>query len=254
MEITILGTGTSQGVPIIGCDCEVCSSVSDKDRRLRCSVYITVEGKNLLIDCGPDFRQQMLRENICKLDAILITHEHKDHTSGLDEVRSFNFLQRCEMPVYSQKNTLRQLENDYHYAFDSSKTAGVPRIKLIEVDSNKTFQVEGLDVIPLPLMHKKLPIIGFRIGDFSYVTDANFISDDTLAKMQGTKILIINALQIEHHPSHFNLEEAIATAKRIGSESTYFTHISHKLGLHEKVERSLPKSMLLAYDGLKLSL
>jgi phosphoribosyl 1,2-cyclic phosphate phosphodiesterase len=252
MRVTFLGTGTSQGVPVIGCSCEVCQSLDYRDKRLRTSIHISIADQSLVVDTGPDFRQQMLREKINHLDAVLFTHAHRDHTAGLDDVRAYNFLQQMDMPVYGTKPVLDQLEVEYAYAFTKVYYPGIPRITLTEINAD-TFSVNGISVTPLPVMHLKLPVMGFRINDFSYITDANFISDETLKKLEGTKILVINALQREPHISHFNLQQAIEMAARIGARQTYFTHISHKLGTHADVTQELPANMALAYDGLQIS-
>ncbi|MEM9325474.1 MAG: MBL fold metallo-hydrolase [Bacteroidota bacterium] len=253
MTVTFLGTGTSQGVPVITCECEVCRSVDFRDKRLRSSVHFQIGDKSLVVDTGPDFRQQMLRERIRKLDAILYTHEHKDHTAGLDDVRSFNFSQRKDMPIYGRRKVIEQIKTEFAYAFAEVKYPGVPMIETKEID-NAPFIVEGIEVLPVEVLHHKLPVLGFRIDDFTYITDANFISDREIEKIKGTKVLVLNALQKTEHISHFTLDEAVGMARRIGAEQTYFTHISHKLGLHAEVSAELPEGMALAYDGLKVHL
>ena len=251
MKITFLGTGTSQGVPVIGCECNVCTSNDPRDKRLRSSILIETDGKSLVIDTGPDFRQQMLREKIKKLDAVIFTHGHKDHTAGLDDVRAFNYLQKSTMPVYGAASVLNQLKVEYYYAFTDKKYPGIPQLDLHELDGT-TFIIEPVRITPLPVLHLNLPVFGFRIYDFAYITDANVIPPETLEKLTGVKTLVLNALQREKHLSHFNLEEAVAMAKKIGAEKTYFTHISHKLDLHRVVEKELPKNIVLAFDGLQL--
>ncbi|WP_288369182.1 MBL fold metallo-hydrolase [uncultured Algoriphagus sp.] len=253
MNIRFLGTGTSQGVPVIGCDCEVCRSVDFRDKRFRCSVHIETEGKSLVIDTGPDFRMQMLRADIHQLDAVIYTHEHKDHTAGLDDIRPFNFRQKKDMPVYGRSQVLNQIRQEYSYVFSEKKYPGVPQVLPIEIDG-EAFEVEGITIHPIPVMHHKLPVLGFRVGDFTYITDANYISEESKEKIKGSKILVLNALQKTPHLSHFTLEEAIEMAQMLGAEQTYFTHISHKLGLHREVESELPEGIHLAYDGLMLSL
>ncbi len=252
MKITFLGTGTSQGVPVIGCTCEVCSSLDYRDHRLRTSIHIQVEGKSIVIDSGPDFRQQMLREKIIRLDAILFTHAHRDHTAGLDDVRAYNFMQEMDMPVYGTQETLEQLKSDFSYIFNEKVYPGIPRVDLHEISTNP-FQYNALKITPLPVMHYKLPVMGFRIGNFSYITDANFIPDETWKLLEGTDTLVLNALQIGSHISHFNLEDAIKIAQKINASQTYFTHISHKLGLHADVTKQLPPKISLAYDGLQIN-
>ena len=253
MKITFLGTGTSQGVPVIGCRCEVCQSLDYRDKRLRVSVLIETNNTTMVIDTGPDFRQQMLRERVSRLDTILLTHSHKDHIAGLDDVRAFNFLQEKGMPIFGKPETLDQVKKEFYYAFEEKKYPGTPELTLHEIDTD-AFEVNGIKIIPLPVMHMKMPVLGFRIGDFSYITDANFISEDTLKKIRGTKILVLNALQREKHLSHFNLEEALEQAKRIGAQQTYFTHVSHKMGLHQTVSKELPETISFAHDGLVLTL
>lgn len=253
MTITFLGTGTSQGVPIIGCTCEVCSSLDYRDKRLRTSLHISVNNQSLVIDTGPDFRQQMLREHINRLDAILFTHAHRDHTAGLDDVRAYNFMQNMDMPVYGSAPTLQQLRADFAYIFDEHAYPGLPRIELKPVNQD-TFSINNTPVTPLPVMHLRLPVLGYRVGDFSYITDANAIAEETYQKLAGTKTLVLNALQQEAHISHFTLQEAIAVAQQVGAEKTYLTHISHRMGLHAQVSKQLPANIALAYDGLSLSL
>ena len=238
---------------MIGCDCEVCRSLDYRDNRLRTSVHIEENGKSFVIDTGPDFRQQMLRENIKRLDAVIFTHGHKDHTAGLDDVRAYNFLQRMDMPVYGQKELLEQLRTEFYYAFEPRKYPGIPLLELIEI-TGQPFEISGVTFTPLPVQHLHMPVLGFRINDFSYITDANFIPDETLRKLEGTKILVLNALQKEQHISHFNLVEATAMAIRIGARQTYFTHISHKLGVHQQIQKELPATVALAYDGLSVTL
>jgi phosphoribosyl 1,2-cyclic phosphate phosphodiesterase len=250
MTITFLGTGTSQGVPVIGCDCAVCRSVDFRDKRLRVSVHIEVAGKSFVIDTGPDFRQQMLRARIRQLDAILFTHEHKDHTAGLDDVRSYNFLQGHDMPVYARASVLEQLRREFAYVFAEKKYPGVPRLQLHEI-RNEPFMVGGVPVTPIEVMHLRLPVYGFRLGDFTYITDANHIDEAELEKVRGTKVLVLNALQQSAHPSHFTLAEALDLVERLGPEQAYFTHLSHKMGLHREVEAQLPKHVRLGFDGLR---
>jgi phosphoribosyl 1,2-cyclic phosphate phosphodiesterase len=253
MKVTFLGTGTSQGVPVIGCDCDVCQSLDYRDKRLRSSVHLSVNNKSIVIDSGPDFRQQMLREKILCLDAILFTHAHKDHIAGLDDVRAYNYIQHADMPVYGTAKVLEQLKIEFYYAFEKFKYPGIPQLQLMEM-TDASFMVQGIPVTPLPVLHYKLPVMGFRINNFSYITDANQIPDSTYEKLKGTKVLVLNALQREKHLSHFNLAEALEVAAKVGAEQTYFIHISHKLGLHKTVEKELPESVTLAYDGLSIEL
>ncbi|MCU0419674.1 MAG: MBL fold metallo-hydrolase [Cyclobacteriaceae bacterium] len=253
MTVTFLGTGTSQGVPVIACTCEVCRSLDFRDKRLRTSIHMQAAAVSLVVDTGPDFRQQMLREGIDRLDAVLFTHSHKDHTAGLDDVRAYNFKQQMDMPVYGAAPLLSQLKKEYYYAFEPKKYPGIPQLALHEINEDP-FVVRGLAIQPLPVMHLHMPVLGFRLGNFSYITDANQIPDDTLHRLKGTEVLVLNALQREKHLSHFNLEEAIDMAKTINAPRTYFTHISHKLGTHREVSRQLPAGIQLAYDGLRIAL
>jgi len=253
MKVTFLGTGTSQGVPVIGCECDVCRSLDYRDKRLRSSVHLQVDETSVVIDSGPDFRQQMLRERIQKLHAILFTHAHKDHIAGLDDVRAFNYIQKADMPVYGAAQVLRQLEVEFHYAFEKYKYPGIPQLKLMEINEDEFF-AENVPIIPLPVFHYTLPVMGFRIHDFSYITDANQIPAPTYEKLKGTKVMVLNALQREKHISHFNLEEALEAAHKIGAQQTYLIHLSHKLGKHKTIEKELPNSVALAYDGLSIEI
>ena len=253
MIITFLGTGTSQGVPVIACECEVCQSVDYRDKRTRTSIHIEVDGLSLVVDTGPDFRSQILRERIKRLDGILFTHAHKDHTAGMDDVRSFNFKQKMDMPVYARQEVIDQLEKEFSYVFAEHKYPGVPQVETIPI-TNKAFQINDITITPIEVMHYKLPVFGFRINDFTYITDANQISDAELKKIEGTKVLVLNALQKEDHISHFTLQEAIDLAKQIGAKQTYFTHMSHRMGKHRDVEKELPDGIDFAFDGLKVKL
>jgi phosphoribosyl 1,2-cyclic phosphate phosphodiesterase len=238
---------------VIACDCPVCSSLDYRDKRLRSSVHLEIEGKSLVVDTGPDFRQQMIREKIDRLDGVLFTHEHKDHTAGLDDIRSYNFLQKKDMPIYGTKKVLNQIKREFAYIFEEVRYPGVPSVITYEI-TNEPFIAEGIHVIPIEVMHYRLPVFGFRFGDFTYITDAKYIEEAELEKIKGTKILVLNALQQTHHLSHFTLEEAIQLVDLIKPETAYFTHISHKLGTHQEVEKTLPQNIHLAYDGLKISL
>jgi phosphoribosyl 1,2-cyclic phosphate phosphodiesterase len=251
LKITFLGTGTSQGVPVITCNCEVCQSDDHRNNRLRVSILIETADKTIVIDSGPDFRYQMLRAKVKDLDAILFTHEHKDHVAGLDDIRPFNYLLHKDIDIYATDRVQDALKREFSYIFSEVKYPGLPQIELHTIDQDPFF-IGQTEIIPLPIMHYKLPILGFRIGDFTYITDAKTISSETIEKVRGTKILVINALQRQPHISHFTLDEAIEFAQKIGAEQTYFTHISHNLGLHEEVEKELPAGMKLAYDGLTL--
>ena len=252
MQITFLGTGTSQGVPVIGCTCEVCRSMDFRDKRLRTSIWIQNGEESYVIDTGPDFRQQMLRERVSKLDAVIFTHAHKDHTAGLDDVRSFNFLQSAHMPLYGRLEVLQQIRLEFSYAFGEKKYPGIPQLELHELDG-EPFTLGTTTFIPLPVTHLKLPVLGFRIRNFAYITDANFIPDETYEKLKGLDILVLNALQREKHVSNFNLDEAIEVAKRIGAKQTWFTHMSHRMGRHSEIDAQLDKDIRLAWDGLRIN-
>lgn len=253
MIITFLGTGTSQGVPVITCECAVCSSADSRDKRLRSSVMITHGGENVVIDTGPDFRYQMLRERVKALAGIVFTHEHKDHIAGLDEVRAFNYFNNWRARVYCTDAVETALRREFAYAFADFRYPGIPEIDLIHIDENP-FELIGLEFIPIQVTHLQMPVFGYRVGDFTYITDANYISESEIEKVKGSKVLVLNALRREKHPSHFNLEEAIALAQKIGAEQTYFTHISHQLGIHAEVAQELPSGIQIAYDGLKIEI
>ncbi len=253
MTITFLGTGTSQGVPVITCECPICSSTNARDHRLRSSVMVTHAGKNVIIDTGPDFRQQMLRENVKAIDAIVYTHEHKDHIAGLDEVRAFNYFNKWRAQVYCTDLVEEALRREFAYAFVDMKYPGIPEIDINRIDKTP-FDLIGLTFQPIVVTHFEMPVFGYRIGDFTYITDANFISDEEKDKIRGSKVLVLNALRLAKHPSHFNLEEAIALSQELEAETTYFTHISHQLGLFEAIEKELPPGIHLAYDGLKIDI
>jgi phosphoribosyl 1,2-cyclic phosphate phosphodiesterase len=251
LTVTFLGTGTSQGVPVIGCTCEVCTSLDYRDKRLRTSIHVEIDNQSFVIDTGPDFRQQMLREQIKRIDAVLFTHAHRDHTAGLDDVRAYNFIQEMDMPVYGTQPVLDQLKIEYAYAFSKEKYPGIPRLLLMPITATEIV-VNKTGITPLPVLHMKLPVMGFRFGNFSYITDANYIPDETFQLLKNTEILVLNALQIDPHVSHFNLEEALKVVERVQPKKAYFTHISHKLGKHQIIERKLPQDVSLAYDGLQL--
>ena len=253
MKITFLGTGTSQGVPVIACECKVCKSTDKRDNRLRVSVMVETKGKVIVIDSGPDFRYQMLRAGVKHLDAIVFTHEHKDHVAGMDDVRAFNFKQQREVDVYAHPRVQDALKREFSYIFSTHKYPGIPRVILNSINEDP-FDVGGVNFIPIQTMHFKLPVLGFRIGDFTYITDAKTISPEEKLKIMGSKILVLNALQREDHISHLTLEEALELARDIGAGHTYLTHISHRLGRHSDVEPELPVNVSLAYDGLVFEL
>ncbi|MEO0473272.1 MAG: MBL fold metallo-hydrolase [Bacteroidota bacterium] len=250
-RFTFTGTGTSQGIPVIGCDCEVCRSTDSIDKRLRTSGLLQSENTSLVFDTGPDFRQQMLRLDQKVLDAVVFTHPHKDHTAGMDDVRSYNYRLQRNMPIYANAATITHLHKEYYYIFEHADYPGVPKLDLYEIDE-KAFQVGDISLLPIPVLHGSMEVYGFRCGSFAYITDANFISSSSLKKLTGVKILVLNALRLEKHHSHFTLSEAIDMVERIGVERAYFTHISHLLGKHQTISTQLPPHISLAYDGFVL--
>lgn len=251
MKITFLGTGTSQGVPVILCTCEVCMSADVRDKRLRSSVRVEVDGKTLIIDTGPDFRYQMLRSHTARIDAILYTHEHKDHIAGLDDIRPYNFLGGQHIHVYATAEVEEALEREFSYAFAKEKYPGVPELTIHRIANNR-FEAAGVHVMPIQAMHGHIPVLGFRIGNFTYLTDVNFITDEELEKAKGSEIFVISALRREHHYSHFNLEEALEIIRHVAPKRAYITHISHRLGLHADLEKELPENVFVSYDGLSV--
>ena len=253
MKITFLGTGTSQGVPIIGCKCRVCDSLNPKDKRLRTSVMIEAEGKRFVIDTGPDFRQQMLRERVDRIDAVIYTHDHRDHVAGLDDIRAFNFILNKKIDLYATTAVQQGIKDQFGYIFKNTSYPGIPEINLHTIE-NKPFSIEGVQFIPILVKHMRLPVFGFRIGNFTYITDANSISDEEKKKIYGSEVLVLNALRHETHPSHFTLNEAIAQINELKPKKAFLIHMSHQMGLHEEVEENLPENIRLAYDGLHLNL
>ena len=252
MKINFLGTGTSQGIPVIGSNHPVCLSSDKRDKRLRTSLLLDWEGDQIIIDCGPDFRYQMLRHECSKIDAILFTHEHNDHVSGLDDVRPFYF-KFGTIPIYAERRVLNSLEQRFPYIFNNIKNIpSVPSVKINEI--NGQFALKNKIVIPVRAFHGELPILGFRFADFAYFTDVKTIKETEFKKLKNLKVLVINALRIEEHKSHLNLEDAIKLIQRINPEQAYLTHVSHKLGFHEEIQRSLPKNIFLSYDGLEIEI
>jgi phosphoribosyl 1,2-cyclic phosphate phosphodiesterase len=252
MKVTVLGSGTSQGVPVIACECEVCTSPNPKDKRLRSSILISNGGVNYCIDSGPDFRQQMLRAGVKSLSGILYTHEHKDHIAGMDDVRAFNYREERAMELYCSVNVEEALRREFHYVFLRDGYPGIPQVELNRIDAQTPFELDGgLHVIPIEVMHYKLPVLGFRFGDFAYITDAKTVAPEEMEKLKGVKVLMVNALRIEPHLSHFNLEEAIAFIRAVNPEKTYLTHISHLFGDHDSINAMLPDDIFAAYDGLE---
>jgi len=250
MKITFLGTGTSQGVPVIACKCNVCQSTNSKDKRLRTSILIHYNDKNIVIDTGPDFRQQMLTHNVKQLDAVLFTHEHKDHIAGLDDIRAFNYQSKQDMPIYATNQVQIGLKKEFHYIFADFKYPGIPKVEMNTIHNFKTFELFNKTITPIEVMHYKLPVTAYRIDNFSYVTDANFISVSEKEKLKGTEILVVNDLRKEEHISHFTLQQALDLIAEIKPKQAYLTHISHLLGSHDEVSLELPKNVSIAYDGL----
>lgn len=253
LEISFLGTGTSQGVPVIACDCEVCQSTDERDKRLRTSIAIKKGETQIVIDTGPDFRQQMLRAKINSLDAIVFTHAHKDHTAGMDDVRAYNFRSKKPMQIYCDDIVLESLKREFHYVFDDAFSyPGIPKVNRVRIDKSTSFVVGEMEVCPIEVLHYKLPVLGFRIGNFTYITDANYISEEEKEKIKGTDILVVNALRREKHISHFTLQEALDFIGEIDPKRAYLTHLSHLMGKHEDVSKELPENVSIAYDGLSL--
>ncbi len=253
MKVTFLGTGTSQGVPVIACDCIVCKSTDPKDKRLRCSVLIEGSSGNLIIDTGPDFRQQMLRENVKHLEAVLYTHEHKDHIAGMDDIRAFNYFQGKHMDLYLSNHVEAALRREFAYVFAANKYPGIPLINLHRIE-NSPFQLLGHNITPIEVSHYIMPVFGFKIDDFCYVTDAKTIEKSELEKMKNVKVLVLNALRKETHVSHFTLQEALEVINYVKPKQAYLTHLSHQMGLHQEIELDLPPHVKLAYDGLKIEI
>ncbi len=252
IKIQFLGTGTSQGVPVIACNCHVCKSENSKDKRLRSSILISINGTRIVIDAGPDFRQQMLRINLQKLDAILLTHEHTDHIFGLDDIRAFNWVQKHPTDIYAEERVQQAIKRVFHYVFAKFKYPGIPQMNLHTVE-NAPFIINNVEVTPIRAYHYKLPVYGYRVGNMAYLTDINSIDESEKQKLAGLDILIVNALRIEKHISHFNLEEALNLINEVKPKTAYLTHLSHLLGRHDEIQQILPDNVFLAYDGLELS-
>lgn len=272
--ITFLGTGTSTGVPMIGCNCSLCRSTDPKDKRLRSSAYIEYEGFKILIDCGPDFRQQALTNNITDIDAILLTHQHKDHTGGLDDVRAFNYFAKKATPIYCEKGVLEDgLKHEYYYVFNTPSYPGIPKFD-IHIIENKPFFLEKeivtpegkkekkrIEIVPVRVFHYKLPVLAFRIGSLCYLTDASYIPQEEMVKLKNLDIFTINAINRTHHISHFTLQQALEAIKQVGAKRSYLTHLSHQMGQdenkidgrHKALSKELPRGVYVAYDGLKLT-
>lgn len=258
MKLTFLGTGTSQGVPVIGCKCEVCTSKDSRDNRLRTSAMVEVENKRFIIDAGPDFRYQMLRAEVSKIDSILLTHEHKDHTGGIDDVRAFNFVDYPvihTIHIYGNSTTIEAIHRDFHYAFATDKYRGVPEIKTHTILEDRNFSIGGVEITPIVGHHsERFRSVGYRIGKLAYLTDMNHIEEKEIAKLEGVEHLVINALRWEPHSSHFSVDEAIGIIKRVAPKRAYLTHMSHRIGLYSELEHRLPKGVVAAYDGLEVEI
>jgi phosphoribosyl 1,2-cyclic phosphate phosphodiesterase len=250
--VTLLGTGTSQGVPIIGCSCVVCRSIDSRDKRLRTSAWIRTDTSSVVVDSGPDFRQQALRHGIRSVDGLLLTHEHKDHTGGLDDLRPFNYLLSHEINIYAWPRVLNRIKADYSYAFSKHKYPGIPILNLIDIKTNGVL-IGDLHFSIFEVMHHKLPVLAFRCGDFAYITDTNFISEEVLNALTGINTLVLDSLQPEPHLSHFTLDQSIEIAERIGATRTIFTHISHRMGLFIERNNKLPSGIELGYDGIQFT-
>lgn len=253
MKVTFLGTGTSQGVPVIGCKCEVCTSPDPRDGRLRSSVHLESETTSVVIDSGPDFRQQMLRSRIYRLDGLVFTHEHKDHIAGMDDIRAYNYTLKKKVDVYATTRVQEALHREFPYVFEDLRYPGVPEINMHTIH-NEPFVIGDMNMIPVKVMHYRLPVFGYRVGDFTYITDANYISESEKKKIRGSKVMVVNALRKEPHVSHYTLDQAVSLIDELEVEQGYLTHISHQLGLHEKINRELPSHIRCAYDGLRIEL
>lgn len=252
MKITFLGTGTSQGVPLIACDCTICASNNIRDKRLRSSILVQVDDQNIVIDSGPDFRQQMLRTGIKHLDALVFTHAHKDHIAGMDDIRGFNFAMKKPIDVYCTSKVVDHMKREFHYIFEEIKYPGIPEVDIHLIQNDQNFFVGKTEIQPIEVKHLNMKVLGFRFDKFVYITDANYISDKEKEKIKGCEVLVLNALRIETHLSHFSLREAIALVNEIKPKRAFFTHISHQLGLHDEIEKDLPSNIRLAYDGLEI--
>ncbi len=253
IKITVLGSGTSQGVPVITCDCDVCKSTDSKDKRLRSSILVSQGDTNIVVDTGPDFRQQMLRANVQSLEAVVYTHEHMDHVVGMDDIRSFNFKQKKDMELYCNVDVEEALKRVFSYVFRTNTYPGIPKVNINSIE-NKPFEIEGITFQPVEVMHYKMPVFGYRIGDFAYITDAKTVAPEEKAKLKGLKVLIVNALHKREHLSHFNLQEALRFIEEIKPERAYLTHISHYMGKHQEVEATLPANVRIAHDGMEILL
>jgi len=253
IKVTFLGTGTSIGVPVITCDCPVCTSTDPRDKRLRTSIMIEADGFTFVVDCGPDFRIQMLRENVNNLHGVIFTHEHRDHIAGLDDVRAFNYVLNKKIDIYGTRRVMDAIQTEFPYIFSESRYFGAPQLTIHCIE-DKPFTISGIEFTPIQALHEKLPVTGFRIGDFTYITDASYISEEELNKVRGSRVIVLNALRNSKHVSHFSVPEAVAILKDLGPEAAYLTHLSHFVGLHQEVNERLPGFIQLGYDGLVLNL
>ena len=251
VKVTFLGTGTSIGVPVITCDCPVCVSTDQRDKRMRTSAMIEVNGHTFVIDCGPDFRHQMLRQKVMNLDAVIFTHEHRDHIAGLDDVRAFNYVLNKKIDIYGTPQVMEAIRIEFPYIFSESRYFGAPQLTIHPIDDQK-FTILGVEFTPIQVLHEKLPVMGFRVGDFTYITDASYISDLELEKIKGSRVIVLNALRTSKHVSHFSVSEAVEILKKLKPEAAFLTHLSHFVGLHEAVNAKLPDFVRLAYDGLEV--
>jgi phosphoribosyl 1,2-cyclic phosphate phosphodiesterase len=254
LKVTILGSGTSSGVPMIACECEVCQSKHQKDKRLRSSILISHNGHHYCVDSGPDFRQQMLSHQVKRLDGILYTHEHKDHTAGMDDVRAFNFIQQKDMPLYCSERVEKALRMEFSYVFSEDKYPGIPNVDLKRIDGHSFTLPSGLEVIPIHVLHHRMPVYGFRFGDITYITDANYISESEKEKIKGSKVLIINALRTTPHISHFTFQEALQLIDELKPERAFLTHISHMMGKHEEILSWCPPHVQPCFDGMQIEI
>ena len=251
MRVTFLGTGTSTGVPVVACNCEVCRSPDPRDNRLRTSVMIDVKGQTLVIDCGPDFRYQMIRESVENISAVIFTHGHRDHIGGLDDIRGFNYVLNKTVDLYATREVVDAINKEFSYILSEGRFFSIPQLKFHLIE-NKPFRVNGLEILPIEVLHHNMKVMGFRIEDFTYITDASYISDEELEKAKHSKVLVINALRKSKHISHFSLDEALLQIERLKPERAYITHLSHFMGLHGQVQTELPSQVFLAYDGLQI--
>jgi len=254
VKLHLLGTGTSQGVPVINCNCVACSSSDPVDKRFRSAAVFEINDVFLLVDTGPDLRMQLLKANIPRIDAILYTHEHNDHVIGLDDIRPYNFKQKSDIPIYGQSRVLREIKSRFAYIFSEIKYPGAPGAKAFEISGDETIQIKGIEITPINVLHGRIEILGYRIGNAAFITDASFISDSELKKLQGLDVLVINALRMEQHPAHFNLDEALELIEKVNPKRSFITHVSHLMGKYTDWKERLPQDVYGAYDGIVIEL